>query len=211
MARIRDPEGVRRWVAYHEAGHAVANWVIQRDQGLGGCRFARIVVRSPAEVKAGAYVTGLGCRMDCVGMVDELARYQAVGRYVPDGMHGGIPRAEHDRIVAAWRRNMEADVVELLAGTLAEARFRRMSRARVLLSGGSGDYALALCKARDFVRTEHELAEVMEALWKKAAAILRPPGRWAAVQALAAALLERHALDAAEACAIIERAVSNGQ
>jgi len=200
-------EGIRRWVACHEAGHAVASWVMQRELGLDGCHFERIVVRTVSEAEAGAYITGMGCRIDCLGMVEEPARYQAVGRYVPDGMNGGVSRAEHDRIVGAWRRNMEADVIELLAGTLAEARCRRISRSRVLLSGGSGDYAAALRKAHDFARTEHDLSVMMAALWKRSAAVLRPPSRWAAVEALANALLERHVLEADEACAIIERAV----
>jgi len=199
---------VPRWVAVHEAGHAVAGWAMQRALGLEGYRFQRILVRSAEEVAAGAHVTGLGCRVNCLGMVEETARYQPVGHYVPDGMQSAASRAERGRMIAAWRNNMEADVIELLAGTLAEARCRRIARTEVLRSGGRGDYALALRKAHDFARDEHELGRLMNGLWRRAATLLRDPAHWAAVGALADALLERHTLDGAEACTLIEQAVA---
>ena len=204
-------KGTPRWVAVHESGHAVASWTMQRELGLRGCHFERIVVRTMEEAEAGAYVTGLGCRIDCLGMLEEPARYQPQGRYLPGTTSDAAPPAEYQRMVAGWRRDMEADVIELLAGTLAEARCRRISRNRIMMAGGSGDYAIALRKARDFARNDHELNVQMTALWIRAAAVLRPPPRWAAVEALADALLERHVIEGAEACAIIERTVQAGR
>ncbi|WP_448192454.1 hypothetical protein [Azospirillum sp. sgz301742] len=200
-------KGTPRWVAVHESGHAVASWAMQRALGLRGCHFERVVVRSMEEAEAGAYVTGLGCRIDCLGMVEEPARYLPQGRYLPGTTSDAASPAEYGRMLAGWRRDMEADVVELLAGTLAEARCRRISRNRIMMAGGSGDYALALRKARDFARNDRELNVLMTALWARAAAVLRPPPRWAAVEALADALLERRVIEGADACAIIEHAV----
>lgn len=37
---------------------------MQHELGLRGCHFQRVVVRSMEEAEAGAYVTGLDCRID---------------------------------------------------------------------------------------------------------------------------------------------------
>ncbi len=199
--------GTPRWVAVHESGHAVASWAMQRALGRRNCQFERVLVRSMEEAEAGAYINGLGCRIDCLGMLEEPARYEPVGRYVLGTKCPTIPAAEYGRMIAGWRRAMEADVITLLAGTLAEARCRRMSRNRILLAGGSGDYTLALRKARDFARNDRELNVLMTMLWGRSAAVLRPPPRWAAVEALADALLERRVIEGPDACAIIEHAI----
>src|SRR5262249_30789598 len=102
----------------HEAAHAVASHLMQKQLGWSWNQFQRIVVRTQDEIAAGPFVDRRGRRLDLCGIVETSDRYQALGK-VADRviLKDGAPLPEMDRrnLIAAWRSAMEADVIDSLA------------------------------------------------------------------------------------------------
>jgi hypothetical protein len=99
---------------------------------------------------------------------------------------------------------MEADGVELWAGPLAEARFRKIGAVVVILTGGSEDFARIEHITGEFARTLAERYALIGDLEKRARKLIRDRRNWRAILDLSAALLCCWSLTGDEVTAIIE-------
>ncbi len=192
-----------KYVAHHEAGHAVASWAMQRELGHDWIHFHRVFIRTKEQAKAGPYIDYRGREVDCIGMLEGPSRYNSVRRPVADIEYVNMSPERTAEFKEMWQ-NMEADVVELLAGSIAEARRRRCSRFAAMLMGGMEDYEEAKAKVCDFHRNQDEITQVLGRLEQKASKVVR--NHWSSVTALATALVDRMEIDGEEATAIIEAA-----
>ena len=204
-----------RATAHHEAGHAVASWAMQREHGWHWCQFHRVFIVRPEEF-ASQYVNSrdpMGCFL---GMIDGPHRFYPPGLYVPTmpffdidpDTGASVPANSSQRaeIVGLWRRNMEADVVEILAGLLAEARYSRRSLLDVVRNGGATDHDAARRWARAFALTATEMPNLMCPLWERADVLMRRRDVRAAVNALAEELLRLWTIEGDQAVKIINSA-----
>lgn len=212
--RLRKPhrrrelsDAIPRYVAIHEAGHAVASWVLQRELGRDWCQFHRIVVRSPLEIAAGPFIDRRGREVDCSGLLEGSPRYQSVftlgGREIYAPEFYADAAAAHPGLLDDMRAAAEADAVEFIAGPAAEARYRRWSFLSCILFGGDNDWFQASATGRDWTRTAEEFAAFLDRAEKRARALVRDRRVWAAVNALADALMVRRIMEAEEACELI--------
>jgi hypothetical protein len=182
-----------RVTAHHEAGHAVASVVMNRDlyrrhDWVCG-NFDRVVVHRPEDVlDHGRF-----------GVVEGRPRYPLIpaGERTVSGEMRAIRRAE-----------MAADVIESLAGPFAEARYSCKSIDEIVQFGaGKDDYAEAHAKAAHYAPEDgRHLGRLWPRLWKRSAALVRRPDVWRAVQTLAGELLQRWEIEGDEAVRIIDRA-----
>ena len=163
-------------------------------------------LRTPKEIVAGPYIDDRGREHDCAGMVEGPDRYSALGVHVNDVKITGEQSA--GETVRLWRTNMEADVIELLAGPYAEARYRKICTFTVFLSGGEGDLERAQKEVADFGRDDAERRAIIEPLHDRAARLVRRPPIWAAILALADALLRQGSIEGEEATEMFEHFVN---
>ena len=202
---------IPRWIAIHEAGHAVAHWHVAKELfgPNGWCGFERVFVRTPEEAASGPYIDDRGRENYCSGMIEGPAFYNAIaaltgerGLMLDLGMPPEANEAECARIRAQLPKSMEAEVISRLAGPIAEAKYRRISFVLATIFGGESDWKIASACAWDFCRTEDQHGQLLEKLRRRASSIIRQ--NWAAVNAVADTLLLRHSLTGEEATAIIK-------
>lgn len=198
--RAARADTVPRYLAIHEAGHAVVSWALQRELYPDSPfpRFYRITVRTPAEFRA--QVDWKGREVACQGLVEGSDRYMPLGKEFVRAVRR-LGREGAGRL-KAMRANMLADVTDVLAGPMAEARYRRCSQLVAFLMGGDGDMKIAKLKAGDWSRNDEERSSIINACGKRAAALVR--ANWPAILRLADALVERRVIEADDAVAIIE-------
>jgi len=170
-----------RYVAVHEAGHAVARWALSPDLSEP---FDRIFIRTPREAAAPPYV---------IGGVEGRLFYQPFGCYLPD-------RTLLD-LLDFQREDMEREVIDCFAGPVAEARARHISLYRALTEGGSQDCDAAHSALKDFYRPGAELDAASDALLKRAVKLVSQ--HWSAINALADELMDRRSLSGDEAVAVM--------
>src|SRR4051794_11544490 len=122
--RMSDARRARRQLratAHHEAGHAVANVImnreLDRDHRWICSYFDRIVVYPPEDV--------LG--QERFGVVEGRPRYPLIP---------GAKRTVSREMQVIRRAEMGADVIELLAGPFAEARYSHKSIGKIVQLGG---------------------------------------------------------------------------
>ena len=89
-------------------------------------------------------------------------------------------------------------LVELYAGSWAEARYRRRSSFECVLGGGRQDFAQAKEVAEAWFKTEEARTAAHSRAEQIARTLVRSPKGWTAVQAVAGALLDRGRLDGDE-------------
>ena len=147
--------------AYHEAGHAVASFVLH-------------------------------VRFDSVHIIPSLARY-SLGRICKE------PESiRPDRIN---QRELESRVIVSLAGMAAEARYTGKANWKF----GTDDFNFAFDVIAKLTHlADEDLPSYIEYLWVRAQNLLRRPGHWQSVQAVAEALLRENELTYAEVCSIVE-------
>jgi hypothetical protein len=184
-----------RYVAVHEAGHAVASWHVQQMLGRDRCQFERVFIRTPEEVSAGPYIDQRGRPIQCIGLMEGPSRYNP-GVFNPISAPPDI-RSLH-------RQNMEAEVITSLAGPIAEARIRKCSLAAAYLVGGKDDYDMAKRCVADF-EGEADMSEAFGKLQERAGTIVRQ--RWSSVLALADKLRVHRSVTGPEAVTVIEAAL----
>jgi hypothetical protein len=110
-------------------------------------------------------------------------------------------RSIHVSTTGADRLKMERVVVVLLAGMVAQRRYRPSS---VRSWHGSGDFSSAVNLMSYFAGNDRETAAYLKLLMIRAELTLERPGSWECVDALAAALLDRKILSAKEAVETIQ-------
>ncbi len=177
-----------RLTAYHEAGHAIAAWIVGRTllgrpkTGIGRVRIAT----APEPIGN----TGLGL----FGMTEFGAFYPH--EFLPaGGLQANLVRAED---VRSWRLRLEAQLIVTLAGPLAEARISR--RKGIAISehpGAFGDNDMASSLLASFFGKDDPTNPEQQMLWwgvdAGASRIIRHPDAWAAIEALAIKLIEKGA------------------
>ena len=194
LARL---DRIPRYVAIHEAGHATVSWISQKRLGFDWAPFDRIIVRTPREILSGPYIDRREREVNCMGIVERSDRFNAYG--MGPANNPSLP----DGVASLWRANMEADVIDTLAGPIAEAKFLHVSVLSSFLVGGEEDLRIAKHKAREFVRSENELRSLMASLQKEAAVLVRRPSVWEAINALADVVLRERTVEADEAVTTI--------
>ena len=121
------------------------------------------------------------------------------------------PENERENVIAAWRKAMEADVIDELAGPVAEFRYRYRCGLVTLACGISKgvvcftDFKHARQKISDFTQTDQETDEMFFALLERSWRLLTK--NWTAVTDLADALVEQRIIGADEAIRIIEKSL----
>jgi hypothetical protein len=193
-----------RYVAVHEAGHAVAGWVVQKQiPGQESFRpFHCVVVRSPEEIRAGPYIDSRNRALEIQGIVEASDRYQSLG---PE--HRKQREETDPRFLESARCCMEADVVVALAGPIAEAKYRHRSRVAVTLEGGRSDLEAATRKAADFARNRADLRAMMTMLYRRSLMVVRE--HWPVITSFSDALLAQGTIDVEEALPMFEAAMAS--
>lgn len=207
----RDPMAAQlRYTAIHEAGHAVASWAMQKELGRHWQQLRNIMVRTLDEVNERLFDRH-GRMLEGLGNVETSDRFCMVTGprllerdTLPDG--GLESEADHGARVEHCRKLMEADVIDTLAGPLAEARYRHRSHiALFLFEGGRDDWKAANACLESFHGPNSGAR--LDALLKRSARVINDKRHWRAIEALADSLVERRFLLADEAVRIIEEAV----
>ena len=185
-----------RYVAVHEAGHAVVRIVSSPGPSVV---FDYVEVRPrDSWIEPVADTRGRESRRQ--GRVEGPGVYDPLGVYVPEiASEENQPRKQET--LDLLRRRMDAEVLICVAGVLAEARYRKMSILGARLGGGADDYEHVERVARDFARDDDEADRIVREGEKRCSGILTR--HWAAVLGLADALLDRGRLTYEEAMAVI--------
>jgi hypothetical protein len=199
---------IPKYLAIHEAGHAVASHLMQKRLGRDWPQFERIVLRTREEIKAGPFIDLRGREHDHIqGIVEGGDRYIAIGR------NGVIANCNvtPPELLAQLRKNMEADVIQLMSGPAAEARYRRWPGAGpdfyfavFLREVTFTDFEEAHRKIQDFCSTDDETGELFNALLEQSIRLVAR--NWPAITTLASELLQVRSMEADEAVRIIESA-----
>ena len=195
LARL---DRIPRYVAIHEAGHATVSWISQKRLGFDWAPFDRIIVRTPREILSGPYIDRREREVNCMGIVERSDRFNAHGMGPAD--NPSLP----DGVASLWRANMEADVIDTLAGPIAEAKFLHVSVVATFLVGGEHDYQMAKRKAGEFVEDEEALRTLMNRLHREAARLVRRPSVWTAINALADLVLQKRTVEADDAVTVVK-------
>jgi hypothetical protein len=193
---------VPRYLAIHEAAHAVASWAMQVWLGWSYTQFHAVVVRTPEECRREpTYLDEHGDAVHCAGIVETPRRYQiGISRLIME---------QHPTMADMIRQGMEADIVELLAGSIAEARFRHIPMIVVILGHAETDWKGARRIASDYCRGDRAAAsQLINKCEAHARQVVRE--HWPRIERLADALVKHHRLDADEAQAIVEGADASG-
>ena len=205
-----------RYMAVHEAGHAIAHWYT-------GTLFLGVFLRTPQEVLAGPYIDRKGHECDCFGGVESPSRAEPKGRMLgKDDWHideitlgdqNGDSKSSNElaKLKAIMRSEMEIGVITFLSGPIAQARFSHESIAAAYIGGGRSDIEEIRARINDFCRSEQEDSELWNRLEKRTCAMLREPRVWEAVLAVADKLRQRGRLEYEETLAIIERVTGQGE
>lgn len=174
-------QGRRRFVCYHEAGHAVVRlW-------LGhGAENAVVISRA-------AYLAGATISDRCGGL--HRAERIIFGYNISDPktykLNLATTVAPEARLLKRYSERIAMDFIMTFAGGVAEGRYRRRSLAGCLIAGGSGDMEhLRRISEAWFVHRAEATAAIVEAE-RIARAFVRAPKAWAAIGAVAQALLQR--------------------
>ncbi|WP_249934995.1 hypothetical protein [Azotobacter chroococcum] len=112
-----------RYVAIHEAGHALAYW-------WNGQFIDSATARTKAERRAGPLMSRNGREVDCDGMVEGSNFIAAPSVDLEYGLHLGNPLLPE---------MVERDLLHCYAGPVAEAQYRRAGLWLALWLGGGGD------------------------------------------------------------------------
>jgi hypothetical protein len=191
-----------RATAYHEAGHAVASWAMTRELGDSNLpNFFWVLIRRPDET-ASPYIDGNNQKHWCLGFVEGRRHYD------PTEIESSVvllTHPERQTLIEMRQRKMEAEVISLFAGPMAEARFGAHSLSAVMNYWGAQDYETARRAAADFA-FGNDLWSLMDALWDRTVALMGRPDVWGAVEALAGELLQHWAIDRDRAVEIIDSA-----
>jgi hypothetical protein len=167
---------------------------LQGELGHRWAQFQHVLVRDKEEMARGPYIDDRGRSFMCSGIVVGPSRYNPYGR--------DYRRSLDATALKTQRLDMEADVVERLAGIAAEARYRRMTAVVIVCSGGADDWESAGLKISDFVDNDGDIDGWRERLYHRATRLVSK--HWAAILAVAKVLVARRRLDAAEVLQIID-------
>src|SRR5690242_20377652 len=117
--------GVPRYLAFHEAGHAVARLALDRVAPCPGPVIRHVMVR-PADTWGTPFAEADGLAQDTQGFVDTQTRVCSWSPWLDKTVeHVGVTEERRAESVARERAVVWLDILEALAGPVAEARCRR--------------------------------------------------------------------------------------
>jgi hypothetical protein len=168
---------------------------MQQRLGRDFQQFRRVYVRTPREVQAGPHIEGGGREVHGNGGVEHSDREDYELIFNSDN------RKDFVRRILAERRepylsNLKADVIGLLAGPFAEARYSHSSLAGRLLSTGNIDFKNLSLIIETGIIEENEQEAILVECTGRARWIVRNPGNWKAIMVLADELLQRRTIEA---------------
>lgn len=186
-------KGRRPLTCHHEAGHALVRWYF-------GHQTDRAIVLTVEQVRAGVRLEnrrGVPV-VGCEGMVDA---------YSICGYPYGPARVQIDpeaapEMLKGWGVGRDIALIECYAGFYAEAAYRRCSVIASILAGGGKDMEDARNILGGWDLDEDERNAVVLSAQDRAAALVRSKMGSAAIQAVAAALLDRGEIDGDEIAAL---------
>jgi hypothetical protein len=109
----------------------------------------------------------------------------------PESLRHREGALQHQAIAA------EISLIEALAGIVAEARYRKVSRIGVILRGGGYDWEQASAVSKRWFGAEYEAALALAE--ERTAALIQSPHGWRAVERIAARLLGDGVMDCSAA------------
>jgi hypothetical protein len=183
-AAHRDRNGRSPATCYHEAGHCLVRWYF-------GHPFDRVLVLTADEIRRGVQpVNRHGVAVSGVrGIVEGNDRVSRapVPRMLDhmgwDSEH--LAQLRHAKMIRAGQ-----ELIDCQAGMAAEARFRKCSITAAMLTGGASDRARAQGVLDTWFpdATAREQAAILAE--RSAITLIRSQPGWAAITAIASALLE---------------------
>jgi hypothetical protein len=174
---------VPQWLAYHEAGHAVAKLAQDEVEPIRGPTIRRVLIRPLAEWTLPLVSTRGHTLHGTCGMVEMDSR-------------AWLMRRADCAADPAYRHDARLDAVVDLAGPVAEAKARRMSSLAGFLTFVEVAAGEDVRKARAKIAIADAIADEDVKLgdtWDTTTNLLRR--HWPAVAALAEALLVEHEID----------------
>jgi hypothetical protein len=193
-------KGRRRLTCYHEAGHALARWYC-------GHFFDRVLVLTVEQVRRSEWPKNRRgfVRPDIEGMVDgyALGPSPALG---PEHYKAMSPEA-----LRFLQVDIEQELIDCLAGPIAEAAYSRRSVVTAMLWGGDGDMGRVRQLLNEWFPDPAARAQAYRLAARRTAALVRSGPGWRALTALAEALYESGELDWPEAKPVIEAAYGREQ
>lgn len=198
----RQTKGRRMRTCFHEAGHVLARWFFGYDSH---CAW----VLSMEEIKAGKWpVDDRGRICEFGGAVERydidsplmtlamIEESEAAGRISP----AGAAFLRQDAPIRA-----EIELIQGIAGPVAQACFCRISLVQALMDGGMGDLRHN-SRVSSAWFPDDQLATVRRLAEKRAVALIRSPKGWAAVTAIAYSLYGCGKIECDELNAMCEEA-----
>jgi hypothetical protein len=173
--------------AIHEAAHAVVKWRLASDLYSAAdddAGFDLIAIRTDAETTSGPYIDTHGRAHHCSGISEMVCFYTAVG-----ALDDAVP----DFTAASARRKMEHDIMVMLAGALAEARFRGCAMEPLFERPEAGfqDWQRAIQTVLRMNLKAEDHAPLIATLRARTEAYLADPAVWRTITCLAKALLDQ--------------------
>lgn len=196
--------GRRPLACYHEAGHCLTRWYF-------GHYFDRALVLTVEEVVRGVTPQNRnGVPIEgAEGYVDSYGLGPLLDQQMLDGMGGEPEAVAHLR--RATRVAVELDLINCQAGIVAEARYRKCSVVVASLQGGEWDRTRARDLLDEWFLDPAKRREAALLSERRAAALVRSEPGWAAITALAEALLDRGEVTWEEADPLCAAAYGNKQ
>jgi hypothetical protein len=178
-----------RHTAIHEAAHAVAKWrlTVQSTGDETDAGFHHLTLRPLAAVAEEPYVDAEGKHHNCHG-ITEMRRFDPGSGPVPNDVSPDYKFATDAR-----RERIRLDIQVVLAGGIAEAKYRDLPFDDLIRDGGtaSGDWQEAIRLADWLNQTGCSHEELLAPLRRKASDLVCRPEVWSAIVALAQAVLAR--------------------
>ncbi|MGR9087674.1 MAG: hypothetical protein ACU841_11445 [Gammaproteobacteria bacterium] len=202
-----------RQAAFHEAGHAAGIHIYNRSKQLPPVAF-QIRIQKPDVSMEGSLDVISSDRTSFVAEVEG-------GRLIPELPAGLIESAQYFSTAGAdaYQSAFEADMINLLIGSLAEAKHVALRdygyfdpKSVTLLTlhhfGGSSDLDEFHRSLENTIACRRRQEEKIAALFGKALDFIADPGHWQATERLALYILDHKdaAIDCGEAIAVLEAA-----
>ncbi|MDD5578554.1 MAG: hypothetical protein PHY16_04645 [Methylobacter sp.] len=191
----------KKCIAFHEAGHATAIYLNNKAKNLPPV-FFQIMLKDITDEKDYDVTVHLAAQGDCIAKVEGGRLIESL----PPSIEGLVHKltAQNDsmvQLVDDYMTAFETDIINLLIGPLAEARYvadtddesfnQRLIHLKALKNyGGSSDLALADEYLQSFSSCKNYQAQKLDELFKLAYKFIEDNSNWKAITRLANYILK---------------------